>query len=207
VDIAASPHFPAAVKHVVAAWRLVGSVWGDRLRALCVKQGWPLLWALVSERFSSRCALDMYSQATMYSICHKILYYINIYIYDISYRARLVVQGANDADLGNSSLPVVSERFPLTPLQNCLFTPELQWQSRGQRRILQGWVQTGHHACLWARPCHRTVCWIAASARRRPWRSARTSQLDASAVATRHLLLELLLPSVPQTPSTLATHP
>jgi microcystin degradation protein MlrC len=28
----------------------------------------------------------------------------------------------------------VSERFPLTPLRNCLFTPELQWQSRGQRR-------------------------------------------------------------------------
>jgi hypothetical protein len=26
----------------------------------------------------------------------------------------------------------VSERFPLTPLRNCLFTPELQWQSRGK---------------------------------------------------------------------------
>jgi hypothetical protein len=25
-----------------------------------------------------------------------------------------------------------------TPTQNCLFTPELQWQSRGKRRILQG---------------------------------------------------------------------
>ena len=29
-------------------------------------------------------------------------------------------------------------RFPWTPLQHCLFTPELQWQSRGKRRILQG---------------------------------------------------------------------
>ena len=26
----------------------------------------------------------------------------------------------------------------LTPLQNCLFTPELQWQSRGKWRTLQG---------------------------------------------------------------------
>ena len=25
-----------------------------------------------------------------------------------------------------------------TPLQNCLFTPELQWQSRGKRRVSQG---------------------------------------------------------------------
>ena len=31
----------------------------------------------------------------------------------------------------------VSERFRLTPLRNGLFTPELQWQSRGKRRILQ----------------------------------------------------------------------
>jgi hypothetical protein len=30
------------------------------------------------------------------------------------------------------------ERFRLTPLQYCLFTLELQWQSRGTRRILQG---------------------------------------------------------------------
>ena len=30
---------------------------------------------------------------------------------------------------------MVSKRFPLAPLQYCLFTPELQWQSRGQRRI------------------------------------------------------------------------
>ena len=28
--------------------------------------------------------------------------------------------------------------FPVDPLQNCLFAPELQWQSRGKRRILQG---------------------------------------------------------------------
>ena len=47
-----------------------------------------------------------------------------------------------------------SERFPLTPRRNCLFAPELQWQSRGQRRILQG--STGapdHEACeaLWHR--------------------------------------------------------
>ena len=27
---------------------------------------------------------------------------------------------------------MVSEGFPLIPLQDCLFTPELQWQSRGQ---------------------------------------------------------------------------
>jgi hypothetical protein len=32
----------------------------------------------------------------------------------------------------------VSGRFPWTPLQNWLVTPESQWQSRGQRRILQG---------------------------------------------------------------------
>jgi deoxyribodipyrimidine photolyase len=31
----------------------------------------------------------------------------------------------------------VSERFRLIPLQNCLFTPELQWQSRGKCRISQ----------------------------------------------------------------------
>jgi hypothetical protein len=29
-------------------------------------------------------------------------------------------------------------RFPLVPLQTMLVTPELQWQSRGKRRILQG---------------------------------------------------------------------
>jgi hypothetical protein len=32
----------------------------------------------------------------------------------------------------------VSERFPFIPRQHCLFTPELQWESRGERRILQG---------------------------------------------------------------------
>jgi hypothetical protein len=32
----------------------------------------------------------------------------------------------------------VSRRYPLAPLGNCLFTPELQWQSRGKWRILQG---------------------------------------------------------------------
>jgi hypothetical protein len=30
------------------------------------------------------------------------------------------------------------ERFSLTPLQYWLFTPELQWHSRGKRRISQG---------------------------------------------------------------------
>ena len=30
----------------------------------------------------------------------------------------------------------VSERFPLIPLQHCLFTPELQWLSTGKWRIL-----------------------------------------------------------------------
>jgi hypothetical protein len=45
-DVAASPHFPAAVSHVVAAWRLMGTVWGERLRDLCTKHGWPLMWAL-----------------------------------------------------------------------------------------------------------------------------------------------------------------
>jgi hypothetical protein len=33
---------------------------------------------------------------------------------------------------------MVSERFLCTPLQTCLCTPELQWQPRGKRRILQG---------------------------------------------------------------------
>jgi hypothetical protein len=33
---------------------------------------------------------------------------------------------------------LVSERLRLTPLQNCRFTPELQRQSRGECRILQG---------------------------------------------------------------------
>jgi hypothetical protein len=33
---------------------------------------------------------------------------------------------------------VTPARSPLTPRQNWQFTPELQWQSRGQRRILQG---------------------------------------------------------------------
>lgn len=46
VDIAASLRFPDAVKHVVASWALVGSSWGEKLRALCIKHGWPLLWAL-----------------------------------------------------------------------------------------------------------------------------------------------------------------
>jgi hypothetical protein len=31
----------------------------------------------------------------------------------------------------------VCERYPLIPLQNCLRTPELQWQPRGKRRTLQ----------------------------------------------------------------------
>ena len=31
----------------------------------------------------------------------------------------------------------VSERFWLVPRRNCLFTPELRWQPRGKRRILQ----------------------------------------------------------------------
>jgi hypothetical protein len=39
---------------------------------------------------------------------------------------------------------VVSERFRSAPLQHCLFTPELQWQSRGKRRISQGGVPTGN---------------------------------------------------------------
>jgi hypothetical protein len=40
----------------------------------------------------------------------------------------------------------VSRCFRLTPLQNCLFTPDLQWQFRGKWRILQGCklVQTGN---------------------------------------------------------------
>jgi hypothetical protein len=33
---------------------------------------------------------------------------------------------------------VTPARSPLIPRQNWQFTPELQWQSRGQRRILQG---------------------------------------------------------------------
>ena len=45
-DIVASPHFPASVSHVVAGFHLVGTLWGDRLRALCAKNGWPLMWAL-----------------------------------------------------------------------------------------------------------------------------------------------------------------
>jgi hypothetical protein len=28
--------------------------------------------------------------------------------------------------------------FPVIPLENCMFTPESQWKSRGKRRILQG---------------------------------------------------------------------
>jgi hypothetical protein len=32
----------------------------------------------------------------------------------------------------------VSERSPFTLLQRCLFAPEIQWQPRGKRRILQG---------------------------------------------------------------------
>jgi hypothetical protein len=30
---------------------------------------------------------------------------------------------------------LVRRRFPWTPLQNCLFTPESPWQSRGKRRV------------------------------------------------------------------------
>jgi deoxyribodipyrimidine photolyase len=41
-------------------------------------------------------------------------------------------------------LLAVSERLPFTPLQNCLFTPELHWQSRGKRRSSQGGVRTGN---------------------------------------------------------------
>jgi broad specificity phosphatase PhoE len=40
-------------------------------------------------------------------------------------------------------VPLVSERFPLIPLQYWLFTPELQWQSRGKWRILQGCQREG----------------------------------------------------------------
>jgi hypothetical protein len=42
----------------------------------------------------------------------------------------------------------VYRRFRCQPLRNCLFTPELQWQPRGKRRILQGCAQTGN---AWAR--------------------------------------------------------
>jgi hypothetical protein len=38
---------------------------------------------------------------------------------------------------------LVSERFPLTPLQYWLFTPGMQWQSRGQMVYLTG-VSTGN---------------------------------------------------------------
>ena len=43
----------------------------------------------------------------------------------------------------------VSERFPLTPLQNWLFAPEIQWQSRGSQRILQACQREtrGVHVC------------------------------------------------------------
>ena len=43
-------------------------------------------------------------------------------------------RGGGAPSPGNSlELRLVSERFRLiTPLQNCLFTPELQWQSRGE---------------------------------------------------------------------------
>ena len=78
--------------------------------------------------------------------------------------------------LANLWVAKVSRRFRLIPLQYCLFTPELQWQSRGQWRILQGckletpgpgrWDPVrrvsdvdlrGNHVCGWedARPGHR----------------------------------------------------
>jgi hypothetical protein len=56
----------------------------------------------------------------------------------------------------------VSQSCPLTPLQNCLFTPELQWQPRGDRRISQGWVQTGN-ACLRQGHCRGRESWWAGS--------------------------------------------
>ena len=38
---------------------------------------------------------------------------------------------------GNDNVEV-TQRFPFIPLQYRLFTPELQWQSRGKWRILEG---------------------------------------------------------------------
>ena len=41
-------------------------------------------------------------------------------------------------ELWSSEAVQVSERFPFTSLRNRLFTPELQWQSRGQLAYLTG---------------------------------------------------------------------
>ena len=49
----------------------------------------------------------------------------------------------------------VRGRFRMISLRNCLFTPELQWQSRGERRILQGCngARSGQQPRLGSAPC------------------------------------------------------
>ena len=49
--------------------------------------------------------------------------------------------GGNGALADAHSILEVSERFRPTPLQNCLSTPELQGDSRGQWRVLRGGCQ------------------------------------------------------------------
>jgi hypothetical protein len=43
-----------------------------------------------------------------------------------------------NSNVGPEAMYSVTQRFPIKPLQYWLFPPELQWQSRGKWRILQG---------------------------------------------------------------------
>ena len=52
------------------------------------------------------------------------------------------VSSTGGSGAGQILVPVVDTGFTGGPLRCCLFTPELQWQSRGQWRILQGLVRT-----------------------------------------------------------------
>jgi hypothetical protein len=59
--------------------------------------------------------------------------------------------GGSAAREGQNREAAVSERFPLIPLQYWSLTPELQWQSRGKWRILQGCQrETVGVGCNWA---------------------------------------------------------
>jgi hypothetical protein len=65
-----------------------------------------------------------------------------------SYLQRLIFPGLDVEDELYIDQSQVRERFPFTPLFKPVYmtyvvTSEIQWQSRGQRLILQGGVQTG----------------------------------------------------------------
>jgi hypothetical protein len=81
----------------------------------------------------ARCRCCFQCVFSVFSVCFQCVFSV-FSVYNGARCARLLSQPGS-ADGTVHLLVLVSRRFTFTPLQNCLFTPELQWQSRGQRRI------------------------------------------------------------------------